>query len=166
MSSPSRDPAPGRFAIVTAVLVRAAAERDAEAVARVFSASRRALPFLPRLHTLEADAAFICDVVMPSQAVLVTERLGKIDGFAAVDGDTVAHLYVLPDEAGRGIGSRLLAHLMTATALGERRRLRCFAANAGARRFYERHGFIAGDVTDGSHNEEGLPDVLYVWRAP
>lgn len=37
-----------------------------------------------------------------------------------------------------------------------------FAANAGARRFYERHGFVAIAVTDGD-NEEGAPDVRYHW---
>jgi hypothetical protein len=34
-------------------------------------------------------------------------------------------------------------------------------ANAGARRFYERHGFSAIEFTDGSANEERCPDVLF-----
>src|SRR5258708_40372951 len=40
-----------------------------------------------------------------------------------------------------------------------------FAANVGARRFYERHGFVAIDATAGD-NEEGAPDVCYEWVAP
>jgi hypothetical protein len=40
-------------------------------------------------------------------------------------------------------------------------RLWCFQANSGARRFYERHGFVAVEFTDGHDNEEGCPDVLY-----
>jgi hypothetical protein len=41
-----------------------------------------------------------------------------------------------------------------------------FQANQGARRFYERHGFEAIELTDGSGNEERTPDVRYAWRAP
>ena len=40
-------------------------------------------------------------------------------------------------------------------------RLYTFARNAGARRFYERHGFVAVAFGDGSANEEGEPDVRY-----
>ncbi|CAA9412428.1 MAG: hypothetical protein AVDCRST_MAG35-1509, partial [uncultured Quadrisphaera sp.] len=39
-----------------------------------------------------------------------------------------------------------------------------FASNVAAQRFYERHGFVAGDRTDGSGNEERAPDVRYAWR--
>ena len=38
-----------------------------------------------------------------------------------------------------------------------------FQVNVGARRFYERHGFRAVELTDGSANEEHEPDVRYVW---
>jgi hypothetical protein len=44
-------------------------------------------------------------------------------------------------------------------------KLFCFQANKGARRFYERHGFVAEAFGEGSANEEGLPDILYVRRA-
>ena len=36
-----------------------------------------------------------------------------------------------------------------------------FQRNTGARRFYERNGFIAVDLTDGASNEEREPDVRY-----
>ncbi len=39
-----------------------------------------------------------------------------------------------------------------------------FQVNARARRFYERHGFVEVDRTDGGHNEERQPDVRYAWR--
>jgi len=42
-------------------------------------------------------------------------------------------------------------------------RLWTFASNAGAQRFYERHGFVETRRTDGRDNEEGAPDVLYIW---
>ena len=40
-----------------------------------------------------------------------------------------------------------------------------FQTNIGARRFYERHGFVSVDTTDGE-NEERAPDVHYRWSNP
>ncbi len=39
-----------------------------------------------------------------------------------------------------------------------------FQVNGAAHRFYERHGFLAAESTDGSGNEEREPDVRYVWQ--
>jgi hypothetical protein len=39
-----------------------------------------------------------------------------------------------------------------------------FQVNGGARRFYERHGFVGIALGDGSGNDEGQPDVRYAWR--
>ena len=36
-----------------------------------------------------------------------------------------------------------------------------FQRNAGARRFYERNGFVAVEFGDGTGNEEREPDVRY-----
>ena len=73
-------------------------------------------------------------------------------------------LYVRRPWTGRGIGSRLLA------VAKERRpdglQLWTFQVNAGARRFYERHGFVVVEMTDGSANEERQPDVRYAWNPP
>ena len=38
-------------------------------------------------------------------------------------------------------------------------------SNVGAQRFYERHGFVEIDRTDGRRNEERAPDILYAWHA-
>jgi GNAT superfamily N-acetyltransferase len=42
-------------------------------------------------------------------------------------------------------------------------RLWTFASNLRAQRFYERHGFVEAQRTDGRGNEERAPDILYVW---
>jgi len=39
-----------------------------------------------------------------------------------------------------------------------------FEQNDRARRFYEAHGAVAVEFTDGSGNEEKTPDVRYEWR--
>jgi len=65
-----------------------------------------------------------------------------------------------PAFVGQGIGSLLLTHAMR--CLAPPIRLYTFQANVGARRFYERHGFVAVEMTDGD-NEEHEPDVRYGW---
>ena len=91
----------------------------------------------------------------------VAEAGKDIVGFIAVSGEWVEQLYLDPAWTGQGIGSRLL---MEATAAMPVVKLHCFQANTGARRFYERHGFRAEAFGDGTSNEEGLPDILYVRR--
>jgi GNAT superfamily N-acetyltransferase len=65
-----------------------------------------------------------------------------------------------PPHTGHGLGSWLVEYAK-AEHPGHLD-LWTFQANAGARRFYERHGFVAVETTDGD-NEEGAPDVRYCW---
>lgn len=67
-------------------------------------------------------------------------------------------------EQGRGCGTALLRCAMGAAGDAPLR-LRCFARNHAARGFYERQGFTIEAEGDGSQNEEGEPDILYV-RSP
>jgi GNAT superfamily N-acetyltransferase len=83
-------------------------------------------------------------------------------GFLSLGETVVEQLYVAPGWTGRGVGSRLIE-------LAKQRRpsgleLYTFEVNAGARRFYERHGFTAVWFGDGSENEERQPDVRYAWQ--
>jgi len=73
----------------------------------------------------------------------------------------IEQLYVDPARTGQGIGSALVDHAK-AVGTGELQ-LWTFAANTGAQRFYERHGFREVTRTDGD-NEEGAPDIQYRWR--
>ncbi|MDX8442779.1 GNAT family N-acetyltransferase [Mesorhizobium australafricanum] len=124
-------------------------------------ASLNAFAWMPVLHTPEEDLFFIRDILLPCQQVTVAVAGERIVGFIAVNGDWVDQLYLDPAWTGQAIGSRLLAQ---ATAGLPQVKLHCFQANGGARRFYERHGFRAEAFGDGSTNEEGLPDILYVLR--
>ena len=81
------------------------------------------------------------------------------DGVGWID-----QLYLHPSVVGRGIGSRFIE--LGRESLGSPIRLYTFQENAGARRFYERHGFHAIAFSDGANNEERCPDVLYEWAAP
>ena len=152
----SRTTAPAPF------LIRPAERQDADAIAAVHRTSmREALPYLPDLHTADEDRAWVANVVLPHQEVWVAEAGGHVVGVAALDGDMLAQLYILPGEQGRGIGSALLAKAMARRPAGMR--LYAFQRNTRARGFYERRGFVAVEFGDGSGNEEGEPDVLYQW---
>lgn len=144
--------------------IRPATSADADAIAAVFSPSIRTLDFLPDLHTRDEDRWFIEHVILAECRVSVAEERGTIHGFLALQDAEIRLLYVHPDYIGRGIGSRLLETVRN-TGI-ERLELWCFQANRKARRFYERHGFVAVEFTDGQRNEEKTPDVRYAWTRP
>ena len=145
------------------VRLREAEPRDAPAIAELFLASRReALPYLPELHSDDETRDWMARVVLTECAVWVAESEGRVVGFAAVKGEHLDHLYLLPGHQRRGIGSRLLAKAKELSP--DRLELWAFQRNAAARAFYEEHGFVAVEFGDGSGNEEGEPDVRYEWR--
>ena len=143
------------------VALRPATGSDAASIARILRAALSSFDWMPVMHTPAEDLAFIRDLVLPGQQVTIAEAGKEIVGFIAVSGDWVEQLYLDPAWTGRGIGSRLL---MQATAALPVVKLHCFQSNTGARRFYERHGFRPEALGDGTTNEEGLPDILYVRR--
>ncbi|TIR20562.1 MAG: GNAT family N-acetyltransferase [Mesorhizobium sp.] len=143
------------------ISLRQAKISDATAIAKLLRASLNAFEWMPVLHTPQQDLFFIRDILLPNQQVTVATAGGRIVGFIAVNGDWVEQLYLDPARTGQGIGSRLLAE---ATADMSVVKLNCFQANTGARLFYESHGFRAEAFSEGSANEEGLPDILYVLR--
>ena len=144
-------------------MIRRATTADGPDVAVLFRRAFGTLTFLPTLHTPEEDRAFFSGV-MGAQEMWVWEGKAarRLLGFAALGDDTLNFLYVDPAVHDRGIGTALLA------CAKERRpngfQLWAFQENAGARRFYERHGFVAVEFTDGHGNEEHQPDVRYEWR--
>lgn len=143
------------------IALRPAAVADAAAIAALFRRSRAVLDFLPELHTAEEDLGFVRDVLLAEQRVTVAERGGVLAGFMAEHEGWITQLYLEPAVRRGGIGSALLAD---AQARNAELMLWCFAENAAARAFYERHGFVAVEFTDGAGNEARRPDVRYWWR--
>jgi GNAT superfamily N-acetyltransferase len=143
--------------------LRRARPDDAPAVAEVFLAARAdAMAYLPDLHTDAETHVWIREVVLTGYEVVVAEVGDRLAGFAALDADMLAHLYVHPDLQRRGIGDALLARVREIRPDGFR--LWVFQRNAGARNFYERRGLRVVELTDGAGNEEREPDALYEWR--
>src|SRR3954447_2911638 len=91
-------------------MIQRAGADDVDAIAEVFGRSFGSLTFLPQLHTPEEHRAFFARVVAADE-VWVWEEDDAVVGFAAVDDQTLAHLYVDPARTGHGIGTALLAHV-------------------------------------------------------
>ena len=127
----------------------------------VFLAALAGMTYLPDLYSEEETRTFIRDVLLPYNEVWVAEEGGRVIGFTGLGDDSVRHLWVLPEEQDRGVGTALLE--LAKGRRPEGLQLWVFQRNVGARRFYERHGFTLVKLTDGSHNEEREPDALYVW---
>ncbi|MEO9384822.1 GNAT family N-acetyltransferase [Chromobacterium phragmitis] len=146
--------------------IRAAQAADAGALAGIYLACRREMPYAPLAHGDAAVHAWFADALLPAGDVWLAERDGEIAGFAACserDGQFwLDQLYVAARHQGSGVGQALMEQILT----GRPRacRLQVFQANAGARRFYEAHGFQLLSLGDGHDNEERCPDALYQWR--
>lgn len=146
------------------VTLRAASPADANRIADVLLASRKAfLAYAPSPYSDAEIRSWVCDVLLPGEQVTVAVVDDRIVGVSCVnrsDGVSwLTQMYLEPEHANRGIGTKLLAH-----ALAENPRpfrLYTFQQNLGARRFYERQGFVPIAFTDGTGNEEKCPDVLY-----
>jgi GNAT superfamily N-acetyltransferase len=142
------------------ISIRRATANDAIETAAVFSAALHSMAFFLKLHTDEEDLAFVRRFIDEAQTWIALEG-ERIAGLACIRDDWLDHLYLHPACHNRGIGSALLAKVKAERPHGFQ--LWTFQANTGARRFYERHGCVAAEFTDGSRNEERLPDVRYVW---
>jgi GNAT superfamily N-acetyltransferase len=142
-------------------LIRQAVAADAEAIADVWLTAFGETYSFPPAHTDAEVRAWVRDGLLPATETWVADASSEVVGFMALRGVSVEQLYVRRPWTGRGIGSRLIA--LAKERRPEGLELWTFQVNAGARRFYERHGFRAVEMTDGQANEERQPDVRYVW---
>lgn len=133
-----------------------------DAVAAVHRASfDDRLPWLAGLHTPEEDRAYFRNLVFDECEVWGMFEGATLAGFIAFRAGWIDQLYVLPACQGRGLGRALLR---VAQERCSELNLWTFQRNEIARRFYERQGFVAAELTDGSRNEEREPDIRYTWH--
>ena len=146
------------------VRLRSAKTEDAPAVADVLILARSAfMPYAPSAHPDPELRTWVREHLVPSGGVMVAEHEEAVVAVMSTSSTDGVHwidqMMVKPSHVGLGIGSRLLEHALE--ILPRPIRLYTFQANSGARRFYERRGFVAVEFTDGELNEEQCPDVLY-----
>lgn len=140
--------------------LRTACETDAGSVGAILSAFIDDTDWMPRVHTRAEDLSF-AGMMISRGWVTVAESEGRVVGFSARDTASVHALYMQDGARGQGIGAELLAQMQSAASELD---LWTFQANAGAQKFYQRHGFHEVERTDGSRNDEGLPDIRYIWK--
>lgn len=160
--------------------IRPAADADAQAIATVLLRARSAavavgaMPaavhpasdmlrhvredLLARREVWVAEAA----VTSPTDAGPPVAEAAEVVAVMALDAEWLDDLYVAPGHAGQGVGSALLqlAKALRPTGFD----LWVFEVNAPARRFYEHHGLVELERTDGSGNDEKAPDCRYGWQ--
>lgn len=146
--------------------VRPWAPEDTDELVRMWRASFERALGLRDPHPIEEQRAYLETQVLPGNRVLVViegsadRGAARVVAFVAASDAKVAQLYVAADRQRRGIGGALLdwAKSRSAGTL----RVFTFERNAGARAFYERHGFRV--VGRGFEPTWQLPDVEYEWR--
>lgn len=142
--------------------LRMATEADVQALVRIwFDVWPTATPQLKHPDPIERWQQRFQTEILPNETVLVAERDGRVVGFMALrEQDAYLHLlYVLPDAQGSGVGSLFLNEAMKRCPEGLR--LTTLEPNTHARRFYERHGWVAG--LHGQNARTGHPTVAYSW---
>ena len=144
--------------------LRRAQLADAGSAAEIYiTSSEASVPYIPPLtHTSDEIHRWLRDIVLTCE-VWLAEGNGQAQAVMVLDGDELGQLYVHPRCQGRGVGAALVR-------LAQSRRpgglsLWTFQSNRGAQRFYERHGFVEVERTDGSGNDEQAPDIRFEWHA-
>jgi GNAT superfamily N-acetyltransferase len=141
-------------------MIRRATREDAPAISELFVRARDEMTYLPRIpeHVRPRLGRWFLD----RAELWVVQEEERIVGFAGLSGSELTHLYTDPSAQNRGVGRTLLDHVKNLRP--ERLELWVFQKNEGARRFYERQGFVLVRLTDGARNIEREPDALYEWR--
>jgi 8-oxo-dGTP pyrophosphatase MutT (NUDIX family)/GNAT superfamily N-acetyltransferase len=152
--------------------LRAVRNTDAAACAQVYLRSREfALPTVPVVHAPREVRRWMADDVIGHTGTWVAEVDGTVVGLMVLVADAgwIAHdragwieqMYLDPAWIGRGLGDRFMQVAKERAPGGLQ--LWTFQVNGPARRFYERHGFVAEELTAGAGNEERAADVRYQW---
>ena len=144
------------------VTLRPATGEDAGALVSVHLAARKgagpAMP--PSVHPDEGALTWVTGWLAEND-VWVAEVSGAVVGYASMTPAWLDGLFVAPDHARQGIGGLLLDLVKSLRPDGFA--LWVFESNRPARAFYERHGLLELEHTDGSANEARAPDVRMAW---
>ncbi|MGE4371428.1 MAG: GNAT family N-acetyltransferase [Xanthobacter sp.] len=104
------------------------------------------------VERLEAQKKLVSDVYLPQAETFVAGRSTALLGFIGLLDSFIGGLFVDPACHRQGVGGALVRH---AQALKRELSLNVYEANAGARAFYARLGFVETGRQD--KDDEGLP---------
>ncbi|MBQ8110233.1 MAG: GNAT family N-acetyltransferase [Clostridia bacterium] len=141
--------------------IRQASRGDASRIAEIIVFNNR-LNFFPifqdesfsfgEVQVLPLANRYLNDAKLLAQTWVYDD--GVVKGLCVVKGPEIEKLYVEPTFQNRGIGAKLLEHAVSALGASW---LWALEKNAGALRFYARHGFIP---TGERKFEEDTPEYL------
>lgn len=147
---------------MSGVFLRPAKPTDAGKLGAMITDAVQARDWKPVLWTAAQDVAHAGMLIDRGWVTVAEDAEHRVLGFLAREGEMVHSLFVTQAAQGHGVGLALLNH---AKASNARLELWTFVANHGARRFYKREGFVEVERTDGSTNDERLPDIRFEWHA-
>ncbi|MBU6347388.1 MAG: GNAT family N-acetyltransferase [Actinomycetales bacterium] len=139
---------------------------DLDELAEFYISTRRYFSDLipPIVGTSESVRTWLANRLASQDEVwLVHDDLG-IAALMILEPSWIDQLYVRPDLVRQGIGSDLINFAQSRLPSGIQ--LWTFQSNLPAQKFYEKHGFVAVEFTDGQSNQEKAPDIRYQWLPP
>ena len=145
-------------------VIEQARVEDAQDVAELYLLARReslgAIP--PVVGSDERVLTWLANRIRNGEDCWITRDESGISAFMLLETGWLDQLYVRPDRIGQGLGARLVDKAKDLMPNGMK--LWTFQSNVRAHKFYEQHGFVVIEKTDGRHNEEQSPDVCYEWQ--
>lgn len=133
---------------------------QSEDIATILHGWNLSTHWMPKLHNFQETVDFARLMIGKGWVRVVQDE--QVCGFIARDGAMIHSLYVEGGARGRGVGSALISDAQYAR---DDLTLWVFEKNLQAQAFYHRHGFVEAERSDGSGNDEKLPDIRYVWQA-
>ena len=140
--------------------IRSFAPEDLEQVMKLWlNGNLEAHSFLPRKYW-ESHAEMVKEQLLCAE-VLVYEEEGSIKGFAGLQGNYLAGIFVEGSSRSKGIGGALLNHVKETHPVFT---LHVYAENERAAAFYRREGLQA--VSRRKEEDTGREEYVMEWRAP
>ncbi|MYT24615.1 GNAT family N-acetyltransferase [Streptomyces sp. SID7760] len=147
------------------VRLRRAEDFDARPAADLWLRSfAAALPTVRCAHDETDVRDWFTRVLVPQYETWGAVTGSNMVGLMVLSSGELKQLYLDPAWRGRGLGGRFMA--LANNRQPDGLTSWTFQVNESAHRFYERHGFVAVERTDGVRNDEREPDVHYVWPPP
>jgi len=142
------------------ILIREARPHDAGAIGNILWRFQNDTLWMPKLYS-GAEVLKFCEWMIQEGIVRVATRAGEIKGFIARRNEEILSLYLDASARGQGIGTALIQDAQRHSA---RLELWTFQANLPAQAFYRALNCHEINRSDGAHNDEKLPDIMYEWR--
>lgn len=140
-------------------MIRRAEAADLDAVLDIWlDANLDAHAFVPAGYW-QGCRRLVQEMLPQAELYVHQDPEGRIDGFAGLEGDYLAGLFVRREARGRGVGKELLD---SAKARRTALTLNVYQKNGRAAAFYKREGFIV--LAAGVDANTGEPEYTMAWN--